>query len=73
MPMGDAPQGCDLRVLRGNATGQYKCCVGVFDVWAGLFHGNALGNFQLDTAVFAAGIIIISGIEWLKLTIPSSG
>jgi hypothetical protein len=44
-----------------------------FDVWAGLFHRNALGNFQLDTTVFAAGIIIISGIEWLKLTIPSSG
>ena len=44
-----------------------------FDVWAGLFYRNALGNFQLDTAVFAAGIIIISGIEWLKLTIPSSG
>ena len=44
-----------------------------FGVWAGLFRRNALGNFQLDTAVFAAGIIIISGIEWLKLTIPSGG
>ena len=57
----------------GNATGQYKCCVGVFDVWAVLFHGNALGNFQLDTAVFAAGIIIISGIEWLKFAVSSGG
>jgi hypothetical protein len=44
-----------------------------FHVWAGLFHRNALGNFQLDTTVFAAGIIIISAIEWLKLTISSDG
>ena len=44
-----------------------------FDVWARLFHRNALGNFQLDTTVFAAGIIIISAIEWLKLAISSGG
>jgi hypothetical protein len=45
----------------------------LFGVWAGLFYRHTLGDFQLNTAVFAAGIIIISGIEWLKLTIPSGG
>ena len=44
-----------------------------FNVWAELFYRNALSNFQLDTAVFAAGIIIISGIKGLKLSISSGG
>jgi hypothetical protein len=44
-----------------------------FGVWAGLFYRHALGDFQLDTAVFAAGIIIISGIEWLKFAVSSGG
>ena len=61
-------------LLLGAVIEQCSQSLGIYlGIWAELFHRNALGDFQLDTTVFTAGIVIISGVKWLKLTIPRSG